>query len=114
MSKSIIYSAIFGTLSVTLMQYAQAQDAGALQRELQLQLERQAPVKPPEPPKSQEIKESNPKEQKELVKAYTLSGNTLITDGPIQTAIQQWINKEISLGDLKDVSVEIQELYGNN
>ena len=114
MSKSIIYSAIFGTLSVTLIQYAQAQDAGALQRELQLQLERQAPVKPPEPPKSQEIKESNPNEQKVLVKGYTLSGNTLLTDSQIQTAIQQWTNKEISFGDLKDVTVAIQDLYGRN
>jgi hemolysin activation/secretion protein len=102
------------TLTAIFMPHLKAQDAGALQRELQLQLERQATVKAPEPPKSQEIKESNPNEQKVFVKGYILSGNTLLNETLIQPAIQQWANKEVSFGDLKDVTVAIQDLYGRN
>ena len=113
-SKSLIHLAVMSTLTATFMPHLKAQDAGALQRELQLQLERQAPVKAPEPPKSQEIKESNPNEQKVFVKGYILSGNTLLNETLIQPAIQQWANKEVSFGDLKDVTVAIQDLYGRN
>jgi hypothetical protein len=112
--KSLIHLAVLSTLTVTFLPHLKAQDAGALQRELQLQLERQAPVKAPEPPKSQEIKESNPNEQKVFVKGYILSGNTLLNETLIQPAIQQWTNKEVSFGDLKDVTVAIQDLYGRN
>jgi hemolysin activation/secretion protein len=112
--KSLIHLSVLSTLTVTFLPHLKAQDAGALQRELQLQLERQAPVKAPEPPKSQEIKESNPNEQKVFVKGYILSGNTLLNETLIQPAIQQWTNKEVSFGDLKDVTVAIQDLYGRN
>jgi hemolysin activation/secretion protein len=96
--------------------FAQVQppDAGALQRELQLQLQRQAPAKPIEAPKSQEIKENNPNEQKVQVKGYVLSGNTLISSEQIQEVINKWSNTEVTFGDLKSVTVAIQDLYGKN
>jgi hemolysin activation/secretion protein len=113
-SKSLIQLTIFSSMSLLILQNAKAQDAGALQRELQLQLERQAPPKKIEPPRVQELQEKNPNEQKVQIRGYEVFGNTLLTTAQIQEAIQQWTNTEITFGDLKNVTVAIQDLYGRN
>jgi hemolysin activation/secretion protein len=105
---------LISAVSMLVVQNVHAQDAGALQRELQLQLERQAPPKRIEPPRVQELQEKNPNEQKVQIRGYEVSGNTLLTNAQIQEAIQQWTNTEITFGDLKNVTVAIQDLYGRN
>ena len=92
----------------------QAQDAGALQRELQLQLQRSAPQTPIQPQRPVAPTPPNPDEQKQPVKGYKFQGNTLLTDEQLQEAVAQWTNTQIRFSELKDVTAAIRNLYAKN
>jgi len=112
------YSLILLFLSVVLSNLffssVKAQDAGALQRELQLQLDRSGPS--PQVPFVQpaEIKQSNPNDQKVAIKGFRFQGNTLLSDAQLQAEVKPWTNTSITFGDLKDVTAAIQNLYAKN
>jgi hemolysin activation/secretion protein len=107
--KTLILATLFGVF----ISSANAQDAGSLQRELQLQIERSAPspeikrIKPSEP------KKLNPAESKISVKGFQFTGNTLISTPQLQTVVNPWVNTDITFADLKDVTIAIQNLYAN-
>jgi hemolysin activation/secretion protein len=92
----------------------QAQDAGALQRELQLQLQRSAPQTPVQPQRPVAPTPAKPDEQKQPVKGYKFQGNTLLTDEQLQEAVAQWTNTQIRFSELKDVTTAIRNLYAKN
>jgi len=93
---------------------AYAQDAGTLQRELQLQLERQSPPIPFQPQKPTEPIPVNPEESKTAVKGFEFKGNTLLTEAQLQAAVKPWSNTLISFSELKNVTAAIQNLYIQN
>lgn len=117
MARSIYYLALisFGLLvSNFFPPSANAQDAGALQRELQLQLERSEPLPQVPTVKPVEIKQINPNDQKVAIKGFRFQGNTLLSDAQLQAVVKPWTNTSITFGDLKDVTAAIQNLYAKN
>ena len=98
-------------MSSVVVSAAQAQDAGALQRELQLQLQKSTPAPELERVKPAEPKIANPLDQKIFVKKFQFKGNTLVSDAQLQNLVKPWINTEITFGDLKDVTTAIQDYY---
>lgn len=91
-----------------------AQDAGALQRELQLQLERQTVPIPLKKPPPQEITQNSPDDKKVLVKGFTFKGNTLLSNDQLQEIVKKWNNREMTFADLRSVTAAIQDAYGRN
>ena len=91
-----------------------AQDAGALQRELQLQLQRSAPQAPVQPQKPVAPTPPKPDEQKQEVKGYNFQGNTLLTNEQLQEAVKQWANTQIRFSELQDVTAALRNLYAKN
>jgi len=98
-------------LNICLAQYSHAQDAGALQRELQLQIERSTPPPPVERAPPTAPKQGNPNEQTISVKGFKFSGNTLVSDEQLQVIVKPWTNNQITISDLKDVTTAIQDYY---
>lgn len=90
---------------------AQAQDAGALQRELQLQLQKSAPAPELERVVPVEPRKTNPSDQKIFVKRFRFKGNTLVSDAQLENVVKPWINTEVTFGGLKDVTAAIQDYY---
>ncbi len=90
---------------------AQAQDAGALQRELQLQLQKSAPAPELERVVPAEPRKTNPSDQKIFVKRFRFKGNTLVSDAQLENVVKPWINTEVTFGGLKDVTAAIQDYY---
>ena len=88
-----------------------AQDAGALQRELQLQLERSNPSPPAQPESPRTPKPLKPLEQKREVKGFKFEGNTLVTESQLQEVVKPWSNTQVSFNDLSDVTTAIRNLY---
>ena len=104
----------FSSLSLILtstMGVVQAQDAGTLQRELQLQLERSNPSTQIEKVRPTEPKEAKPDEQKISVKGFKFAGNTLVTNEQLQEIVKPWINTQITFNDLKYITAAIQDFY---
>jgi hemolysin activation/secretion protein len=96
---------------ITWIQSPLAQDAGALEREFQRQLERQAPTLPTAPPKSQVIQENQDDEKKVFINGYNLFGNSLLSNDQIQFVIKRWVNREVSFNDLSKMTLAVQDLY---
>jgi hemolysin activation/secretion protein len=91
---------------------AQAPNAGALQNQLDLQLEResQAPlVQPPEP------KSAPPEKKGEQItfKRIRFEGNTLFTDAQLEQVVKPWIGKPVYISELEDAIVAIQNFYSS-
>lgn len=91
-----------------------AQDAGTLQRELELQLQRSAPKPQLQPEKPVPQKQSKPNEQKVVFKGFKFQGNTLLSNAQLEEVVKPWVNTEITFSDLKDVTTAIQNLYAQN
>ena len=91
-----------------------AQDAGTLQRELELQLQRSAPKPQLQPEKPVPQKQSKPNEQKVVFKGFKFQGNTLLSNSQLEEVVKPWVNTEITFSDLKDVTTAIQNLYAQN
>jgi len=92
--------------------FAQAPSAGALQNQLDLQLEResQAPlVQPPEP------KSAPPEKKGEQItfKRIRFEGNTLFTDAQLEQVVKPWIGKPVYISELEDALVAIQNFYSS-
>lgn len=111
---SQIRSACFITISglcVSIHPFVQAQDAGALQRQLQQQIEREAPQAPISSEKPVEKKQIDPNAQKIQIKSFTFKGNQLISQTELEALSKQWTDRDISFSDLKDLTAAIQDLY---
>ena len=88
-------------------------DAGALQRELDLQLQRELTipqVRPAGPSDKKDLAESG---QKITLAGFRYQGNTLFTTEELNAVTQPWLNKPVSFVDLRDVTVAIQNFYSD-
>ena len=101
-------------LALVLPQICHAQDAGTLQRELELQLQRSAPKPQVQPEKPVPQKQAKTGEQKVIFKGFKFQGNTLLSNAQLEEVVKPWVNKEITFSDLKDVTTAIQNLYAQN
>lgn len=104
-------SASFILAGVLIPLSAVAQDAGALQRELQLQIDRGAPQQQVQPEKPPEKRVDKPNERKIPIKGFKFKGNTLLSDSELQAVVKPWTNSDITFSDLKDVTTAIQDAY---
>ena len=91
-----------------------APDAGALQRNLEQQIQRDTPAPSFPSIKAPEIKSTLPdSNQKLTVSSFAFTGNTVFTSEELAKVVEPWTGKTISFGDLKDATTAIQELYGS-
>lgn len=88
-----------------------APNAGALQRELDLQLQRELTipsVRPTKPLRKQDLEESG---EKIILTGFKYQGNTLFSSDELNVATKAWLNRPVSFTDLKEVTVAIQNFY---
>lgn len=109
--RTSIHLAWIVLLNIVLTNNVRAQDAGALQRELQLQLERSTPQGPVQPDRPVEPKPVDPAEPKLEVKGFKFKGGTLLTDAQLQDVVKPWTNRQVAFSELKDVTIGIQNRY---
>ena len=100
---------VFGYISI-----ANAQDAGALQRQLQQQLESGKIQSQDRIEKPLEKKEIDSNEQKLNLKGFRFKGNTLITNDQLNTVVKPWLTNQITFSELKEITSAIQDFYQKN
>jgi len=96
----------------TLKAQAQNQDAGILQRQLQDQMDKSQPA--PKDLKSERSAEDvtfDPNAQKIRFTGYRFNGNSVLNNEQLQAIVKPWNNRELTVGQLKEVTVAIQEAY---
>ena len=108
--KRSIYAAIAAAVSVPAFGQ-DAPNAGALQRELELQLERSQPSLPVQPRTPAKPRESKPDEQTLDVKGFKFTGNTLHSSFELEEVVKPWVGKTIPFSALNDVTTAVQEFY---
>ena len=90
-----------------------APDAGALQRELELQLQRELTIPQVRPAGPSDKKDLGEPGQKITLAGFKYQGNTLFTAEELNAVTQPWLNKPVSFLDLRDVTVAIQNFYSD-
>ena len=98
-------------LEPTLVLAQEAPGAGALQRELELQLNRSAPPSSPALPEPRRPREVTKDQQTIDVKAFQFRGNTLVPTEALQAITEAWTNRPVDFGQLNDVTAVIQDYY---
>jgi hemolysin activation/secretion protein len=92
--------------------FAVDQDAGVLQRQLQDQIEKSRPeVQERKIEKQVEQVEADPNAQKIEISGYQFKGNTLFSDAQLQEIVAAWKNRALTIPQLQEVTVAIQEAY---
>jgi hemolysin activation/secretion protein len=88
-------------------------DAGALNQGLEKQLPLVSPLELPEPKRPDVPEISNDIDGKATltIKVFLVEGATLINNEAIQEVIAPWLNKLITINDLKKTTDAIEELY---
>lgn len=100
-------------LSATGVFAQSAPDAGALQRELELQLQRELTIpqaRPSKPLRKQDLEETG---EKITLAGFKYQGNTLFSSEELNAVTQPWLNKPVSFMDLRNVTVAIQNFYSD-
>jgi hemolysin activation/secretion protein len=92
----------------------EAPNAGALQRELDLQVERQGrPVEAaPKPAPKKRPEEVGVKNID--VSSFKFEGNALFSSADLEGVTKSWVNTKITFSELKDVIAAIQNFYSSN
>ena len=106
---NVVFVLIFGLIGNVSI--ANAQDAGALQRQLQQQIERSTSKSQERIEKPVDKKEIDVNEQKITLQGFTFKGNTLITEDQLNVIVKKWVAKQIAFSELKEVTSAIQDLY---
>ena len=107
----LLGAAIVLAWNLTFSSISHAQDAGAMQRELQLQIERSSPVPRVERVKPSESRQESQDEQKIFINGFKFTGNTLVSDGELEAIVRPWTARKVAFSDLKDVTSAIQDFY---
>ena len=110
---SLIYLMVASALAIMAQSaYAADQDAGVLQRQLQDQIEKSRPeVQEHKTEKPIEQVEVDPNAQKIEITAYQFKGNTLFSESKLQEIVAPWKNRALTIPQLQEVTVAIQEAY---
>ena len=91
---------------------AQAPNAGALQNQLDLQLQRESQTPLAQPPKPEQTP-SEKKGQQIVVSRFAFEGNTLFTTAALDKVVKPWTNKTLQISELQDAAVAIQDFYAS-
>ena len=123
-AKSMTYTKVFklkilckfcyALISCCIFLPVNAQNSGAIQRQLQQQIERSAPPSQIPLKKSEEQVSRDPDEDRIEVVGYKFEGNTLISDEQLSQAVAPWSKTLVSFNDLRKVTNTIQDLYAKN
>ena len=87
-----------------------APDAGALQNQLDLQLQRESQAPLVQPPKPEQTPVEK-KGQQIAVSRFVFEGNTLFTTSQLEQVVKPWAGKSVYIGELQDAAVAVQDFY---
>lgn len=109
--KSLITLTAIGLVSSSAV-LAQV-DAGALQQQLQREVDRERPQSAPEPLIKKQLAPSKPKsgEQTIDVTTFKVTGITLITQEQAQEALKSFTNRKLTFDQIKEAATAVSNLY---
>ncbi|MBT8636466.1 ShlB/FhaC/HecB family hemolysin secretion/activation protein [Polynucleobacter paneuropaeus] len=87
-----------------------APDAGALQNQLDLQLQRESQAPLVQPPKPEQTPVEK-KGQQIAVSRFAFEGNELFTSAELDKVVKPWTGQAVYIGELQDAAVAIQNFY---
>jgi hemolysin activation/secretion protein len=91
---------------------AHAQDAGALQQELQKQLPQTQPLPLPKPPAAKaKPQEAKPSDVKVTIKGFRIDGNKTLSDEAIKETLKPWLGQTVAFQDLQKAADAVAALY---
>lgn len=91
---------------------AHAQDAGALQQELQKQLPQTQPLPLPKPPAARaKPQEAKPSDVKVTIKGFRIDGNKTLSDEAIKETLKPWLGQTVAFQDLQKAADAVAALY---
>jgi hemolysin activation/secretion protein len=93
---------------------AQTPDAGALQQQLQREVDQERPVQPPEQllkKKERELTPAKPGEQTIDVKGFKVTGITLITEQQAQEVLKPYTGRQLTVTQIKEAANAVTLLY---
>ena len=101
------------SLSMTTVFAQQAPDAGALQRELELQLQRELTI--PSARSTQPVDKQDLEATGDTITlaGFKYQGNSLFSSDELNAVTQPWLNKPVSFNDLREVTAAIQNFYSD-
>lgn len=89
-----------------------AQDAGALQQELQKQLPKLQPLPTPSVPKAPaKPQEAKPSEVKVTIKGFRIDGNKSLSDEAIKETLKPWLGRTVPFQELQKAADAVAALY---
>jgi hemolysin activation/secretion protein len=91
---------------------AHAQDAGALQQELQKQVPKLQPLPTPSAPKAPaKPQEAKPSEVKVTIKGFRIDGNKTLSEELIKETLKPWLGKTVAFQELQKAADSVAALY---
>ena len=94
--------------------FAQTPDAGALQQQLQREVDQERPFQPPEQllkRKERELTPAKPGEQTIDVKGFKVTGITLITEQQAQEVLKPYAGRQLTVTQIKEAANAVTLLY---
>lgn len=88
-------------------------DAGALQQQLQREVDQERQAQPPEQLLKKQAKPSQPKSAAKAIQvnSFQVTGITLITQEEAQEALKPFINRQLTLDQIKEAGEAVTNLY---
>ena len=105
---------IVGTLLFADTSFAQVPDAGALQQQLQREVDQERPAPAPEQYLKKKERELTPPKPGEVlidVKGFKVTGITLITEQQAQEVLKPYTNRQLTVTQIKEAANEVTLLY---
>ena len=91
---------------------AHAQDAGALQQELQKQVPQLQPLPMPKAPTAKpKPQEAKPSEVKVTIKGFRIDGNKTLSEELIKESLKPWLGQTVAFQDLQKAADVVAALY---
>ena len=91
---------------------AHAQDAGALQQELQKQVPKLQPLPMPSAPKAPaKPQEAKPGDVKVTIKGFRIDGNKSLSDEAIKETLKPWLGRTVPFQELQKAADSVAALY---
>lgn len=110
-SKLLPVSLALTCVSLSSWSIAQeAPNAGTLQNQLELQLQRESKAPLIQPSKPEKVPEKKQGQQITL-KQFRFEGNTLFSNSQLEEVVKPWIGKSVYLTELQDAAATVQEFY---
>jgi len=103
-----------GLLALHGLTFAQVPDAGALQQQLQREVDQERPTPAPEKflkKKERELASPKPGEALIDVKGFKVTGITLITEQQALEVLKPYTNRQLTVTQIKEAANEVALLY---